>query len=83
MLLRSAPNTVVVPFSPIRNSDFSGYTIKVSPAVDFSECENELDTAAKMNKVVEAEILKEVSQYMWLHRRFKTRPQEADKSLYD
>ncbi|SUT86498.1 lipid A biosynthesis lauroyl acyltransferase [Actinobacillus ureae] len=83
MLLRSAPNTVVVPFSPIRNDDFSGYTVKISPAVDFSECENELDTATKMNKVVEAEILKSVSQYMWLHRRFKTRPQEADKSLYD
>ncbi|VTR36758.1 lipid A biosynthesis lauroyl acyltransferase [Actinobacillus pleuropneumoniae] len=83
MLLRSAPNTVVVPFSPIRNDDFSGYTVKVSPAVDFSECSDELDTATKMNKVVETEILKEVSQYMWLHRRFKTRPQESDKSLYD
>ncbi|WGE69744.1 LpxL/LpxP family Kdo(2)-lipid IV(A) lauroyl/palmitoleoyl acyltransferasee [Actinobacillus equuli subsp. haemolyticus] len=83
MLLRSAPNTVVVPFSPIRNDDFSGYTVKISPTVDFSECENELDTATKMNKVVEAEILKSVSQYMWLHRRFKTRPQASDKSLYD
>ncbi|WGE90160.1 Kdo(2)-lipid IV(A) acyltransferase [Actinobacillus arthritidis] len=83
MLLRSAPNTVVVPFTPIRNADFSGYTVKISPEVDFSECENELDTATKMNKVVEAEILKSVSQYMWLHRRFKTRPQESDKNLYD
>ncbi|WGE87992.1 LpxL/LpxP family Kdo(2)-lipid IV(A) lauroyl/palmitoleoyl acyltransferasee [Actinobacillus equuli subsp. haemolyticus] len=83
MLLRSAPNTVVVPFSPIRNDDFFGYTVKISPAVDFSECENEIDTATKMNKVVESEILNAVTQYMWLHRRFKTRPQESDKSLYD
>lgn len=83
MLLRSAPHTIVVPFSPIRNADFSGYTVKISPPIDFSKCENELDTAIKMNKVVETEILNAVNQYMWLHRRFKTRPQESDKSLYD
>lgn len=83
MLLRSAPNSVVVPFSPIRHDDFSGYTIKVSPAVDFSQCQDETDTAILMNHVVEGEIMKAQSQYMWLHRRFKTRPNEGDRSLYD
>lgn len=83
MLLRSAPNTVVIPFSPIRNADYSGYTIKISPVVDFSQCENEIDTAVLMNKVVEREIMNAPAQYMWLHRRFKTRPHEQDKSLYD
>ena len=28
------------------------------------------------------EILKGVEQYMWLHRRFKTRPTEDEPSLY-
>lgn len=83
MLLKAAPNSVVVPFTPMRNADFSGYTVKISPAVDFSQCENEIDTAALMNQVVEQEILKAPSQYMWLHRRFKTRPNECDPSLYD
>ncbi|MGX2969287.1 Kdo(2)-lipid IV(A) acyltransferase [Ursidibacter sp. B-7004-1] len=82
MLLRSAPNSVVVPFTPMRNADFSGYTVKISPAVDFSQCENDIDTATKMNQLVEKEILKAQSQYMWLHRRFKTRPNESDPSLY-
>lgn len=82
MLLKAAPNIHVVPFSPIRNDDFSGYTVKISPVVDFSVCENEIDTAVKMNGVVEKEILKAVAQYMWLHRRFKTRPNENDPSLY-
>lgn len=83
MLLRSAPNSIVVPFSPIRNADYSGYTVKISPQVDFSQCENDLDTATLMNKVVEEEILQATSQYMWLHRRFKTRPNEQDRNLYE
>ena len=82
MLLRSAPNSIVVPFTPMRNDDFSGYTVKISPAVDFSQCENDVDTATLMNKVVESEIMQAQSQYMWLHRRFKTRPNESDPSLY-
>ncbi len=82
MLLRSAPNSIVVPFTPMRNEDFSGYTVKISPAVDFSRCENDVDTATLMNKVVESEIMQAQSQYMWLHRRFKTRPNESDPSLY-
>ncbi len=83
MLLRSAPKSLVIPFSPMRNLDYSGYTVKVSPAVDFSQCQNEVETAILMNRVVEREIMAALTQYMWLHRRFKTRPNEGDQSLYD
>ena len=82
-LLRSSPNSKVVPFAPLRNADGSGYTVTISPPVDFSDLHTETEIAARMNKVVEKEILKGVEQYMWLHRRFKTRPSEADKSLYE
>ena len=82
-LLRSSPNSKVVPFAPLRNADGSGYTVTISPPVDFSDLNSETEIAARMNKVVEREILKGVEQYMWLHRRFKTRPSEADKSLYE
>lgn len=82
ILLNSAPNCAVVPFSPIRHQDYSGYTVTISPAVDFSQCQTELETAIQMNKIVEIEILRAISQYMWIHRRFKTRPNEKDPSLY-
>ncbi|RRN01026.1 Kdo(2)-lipid IV(A) acyltransferase [Bibersteinia trehalosi] len=82
MLLRSAPNSIVVPFTPMRNEDFSGYTVKISPMVDFSDCDDEISTATKMNKVVEQEIMQAQSQYMWLHRRFKHLPDGTDGKLY-
>ena len=82
-LLRSAPDTKIVPFAPLRNADGSGYTVSISPAVDFSDLTTEIDIATRMNKVVEKEIMKGVEQYMWLHRRFKTRPDENSPSLYD
>ncbi len=31
-----------------------------------------------MNQVIEKEIMKGVEQYMWLHRRFKTQPNEEN-----
>lgn len=35
---------------------------------------SDIATASYMNKVVEQAILRAPDQYMWLHRRFKTRP---------
>lgn len=82
-LLRASPNSKVVPFAPLRNADGSGYTVTISPPVDFSDLSTETEIATRMNEVVEQEILKGVEQYMWLHRRFKTRPNENDRSLYE
>ncbi|UXN33899.1 Kdo(2)-lipid IV(A) acyltransferase [Avibacterium paragallinarum] len=82
-LLKSSPQSKVIPFAPLRNADGSGYTIKVSSPVDFSDLNDEVDIATRMNQVVEKEILQGVEQYMWLHRRFKTRPKESDANLYE
>ncbi|HCN97302.1 MAG TPA: lipid A biosynthesis palmitoleoyl acyltransferase, partial [Leclercia sp.] len=34
-----------------------------------------------MNKIIERQILCAAGQYLWMHRRFKTRP-EGEVSLY-
>lgn len=82
-LLKSSPNSKVIPFAPLRNQDGSGYTVSISAPVDFTDLDDETAIATRMNQVVEKEIMKGVAQYMWLHRRFKTRPNEDDPSLYD
>lgn len=60
---------------PRRKPDGKGYELIILPP----ECSPPLDdaetTAAWMNKIVEQCIMMAPEQYMWLHRRFKTRPE--------
>lgn len=81
-LLRSSPASQVIPFAPLRHTDGSGYTVKVSPPVDFSDLTTEVEVATRMNRIIEKEIMQGIEQYMWLHRRFKTREDGNDGILY-
>lgn len=81
LLVDNASHCAVVPFTTVRESDSGQYVVKVwAPLVDFPK--NDPQKAAEfMNKTVEQMILSAPEQYMWLHRRFKTRP-EGEASLY-
>ncbi|CDG89396.1 Kdo(2)-lipid IV(A) acyltransferase [Xenorhabdus bovienii] len=72
----------LLPFTPRRLPDGKGYELMIQPAVEGFPKNDEVEAAAFMNKVVEREIMQAPDQYMWLHRRFKTRP-EGMPSLYD
>ena len=37
--------------------------------------------ASKTNQILEKQILKNPEQYLWIHRRFKTRP-EGEENFY-
>ncbi|KAB7663952.1 Kdo(2)-lipid IV(A) acyltransferase [Plesiomonas shigelloides] len=80
-ILMQAADPALVAFAPIRNKDGSGYRLVISPAIQGFPMDDEVAAAAFMNRVVEKEILRAPGQYMWLHRRFKTRP-EGESSLY-
>lgn len=80
ILLRLA-TPLVVPFVPRRLPHGKGYELIIQPAVDDFPLDDEVAVATKMNQIIEQAILLAPEQYMWLHRRFKTRPQGAP-SLY-
>lgn len=81
MLIRTS-HPAVIPFVPRRLPNRRGYEMVILPdASDNMPLSDELATAARMNQIVEEGILLAPEQYMWLHRRFKTRP-EGEPSLY-
>ncbi len=58
-----------------------GYRVRfLPPWDDFPTADAEADTA-RMNRWIEQEVRRNPSQYLWVHKRFKTRP-EGEPSLY-
>ncbi|MEZ9536957.1 LpxL/LpxP family Kdo(2)-lipid IV(A) lauroyl/palmitoleoyl acyltransferase [Shewanella sp. 10N.286.51.B8] len=72
----------VLPFFVERNDDDTGYNMEILAPLDNFPGENELEDAIRGNKIIEQLIDRNRNQYMWLHRRFKTRPTKETPSLY-
>ncbi|MCL2912351.1 LpxL/LpxP family Kdo(2)-lipid IV(A) lauroyl/palmitoleoyl acyltransferase [Shewanella corallii] len=81
-LLVDETDCAIVPFTVVRNDDNGHYTLTIrEPLVDSFPKHDPEAGARVINKVVEESIMAAPDQYMWLHRRFKTRP-EGQPSLY-
>lgn len=64
----------VVPFFSQRLSDDSGYQLTLQPALEDFPSNDDVADATRINTIIEAQVRKAPDQYLWLHRRFKTRP---------
>ncbi|MEF1163805.1 LpxL/LpxP family Kdo(2)-lipid IV(A) lauroyl/palmitoleoyl acyltransferase, partial [Vibrio parahaemolyticus] len=79
-LLVDNTNCAIVPFTMVRGED-GHYTLTIDAPVDGFPKDDPDSATAFVNKIVETSIMASPSQYMWLHRRFKTRP-EGEDCLY-
>lgn len=72
----------VLPFSHFRRSDALGYDIYFhAPLENFPSGDNLAD-ATLVNATIEREVRRHPEQYLWMHRRFKTRPTPDDPDFY-
>jgi KDO2-lipid IV(A) lauroyltransferase len=72
----------VVPFQTVRKADGSGYRLTLEPALeDFPTEDVEADTE-RVNRVIERWVREDPEQYLWIHRRFRTRPNAGDPKIY-
>ena len=69
----------VVPFFQERLEDGSGYALRLYPALQDFPSDDDVTDATSVNTVIENEIRKFPEQYLWVHRRFKTRPKGEDR----
>ena len=75
-------NTQTHMIIPTRNDEGSGYTLEIKPMLENFPTGDDTADVLRVNQELEKAILVKPEQYMWLHRRFKTRPNEDDPSLY-
>lgn len=72
----------VIPFTQRRLKDGSGYRLVLHPPLEGFPGESEAADALRINQWVEQAVTECPEQYLWAHRRFKSRPAGAPK-LYD
>lgn len=73
-------NARVVPFVQTR-LDNGHYQVTIYPPLEHFPQGDERQDASTVNRFIEERILEQPEQYMWVHRRFKTRP-TGQPSLY-
>ncbi|MEB0208017.1 lipid A biosynthesis lauroyl acyltransferase [Pseudomonas sp. CCC3.1] len=72
----------VVPFTQQRLADGRGYKLVIHPPLDDFPGESDEADCLRINQWVERAIRECPEQYLWAHRRFKTRP-PGEPKLYD
>jgi len=76
-----ANNSAVVVLGFHRLPD-NTYVFKFSEPLDHYPSDDPIADATQLNTALEAHIRRYPEQYMWVHRRFKTRP-KGEKNLYE
>ena len=75
-------NAQIVPWACRRSSEEGRYIIEIYPSISEQLGKGNIEDAARVNKFIEERILEYPEQYLWVHRRFKTRP-EGEQSFYE
>ena len=82
LIFAKSKNCVTMGLKMQRLPGTQGYQVEVLPPFEDFPSDNIKADITKVNQWVEYVVDCNKAQYMWLHRRFKTRPNPDDPSLY-
>lgn len=71
----------VIPVFAQRLPDDAGYRITLQAPLEDFPGENDVSDAARILRIIEGHVRQIPEQYLWVHRRFKTRP-PGEKTVY-
>lgn len=71
----------VLPFYSERLSGKQGYLLRILPPLEGFPSGDDVADATRINQVIETQVRRAPEQYLWVHKRFKTRP-EGEPDLY-
>lgn len=71
----------IVPFFQHRKNDHSGYVCQLLPAIKDFPFSDDISSMQYIHALMEKHIRLYPDQYLWMHRRFKTRP-EGEPPFY-
>ncbi len=77
--LAKGKNTQVIPYFFIRTNN--GYAMSFEPPLENYPADDEIQSATITNGILQKQILRAPEQYLWIHKRFKTRP-DGDEDFY-
>ncbi|WP_423811304.1 LpxL/LpxP family Kdo(2)-lipid IV(A) lauroyl/palmitoleoyl acyltransferase [Pseudidiomarina gelatinasegens] len=83
LLFADNANCAVLPVTCFRRDDGTGYDMTYYPEFENFPTGDNVADVTRVNRMIEFAIQQRPEQYMWIHRRFKTRPNPDDPSLYD
>ncbi|AFJ47452.1 lipid A biosynthesis lauroyl acyltransferase family protein [Shimwellia blattae DSM 4481 = NBRC 105725] len=80
-VLSRLSHAAMLTITMVRKTGNKGYQLVIEPELLDYPASDEVAAATWMNKIIEREIMRAPEQYLWVHRRFKTRP-GGSASLY-
>ncbi len=72
--LAAATRAKVIPVIATFLPDYQGWNVKFYPPLENFPTKDVLADTRRINEFIEQRILEKPSEYLWTHRRFKTRP---------